>query len=307
MMKAALAGTIKGMYFLGENPFLSDPNTNKVRKALSALEFLVVQDIFLTETAEFADVILPASSFMEKTGTYTNTDRRVQIGRAALRMPGEARQDWEIIREIASRIGLPMEYGSIAEVFTEMAACGRSYATLTFESLGECGKWYPCADPATSEGEPIVFADRFPRGKGKFVPAEITDAAELPGGEYPLVLNTGRVLEHWHTGVMTRRSAALDAIEPEAFVEIHPEDAAPAGIRTGDWVRVSSRRGEIVIKARVRDRTHQGSVFIPFHFREAAANVLTNDALDPYGKIPEYKFCAVKLERLEQPALAAGK
>jgi formate dehydrogenase major subunit len=292
------------MYIMGENPFISDPNSNKVRQALSALDFLAVQDIFLTETAEFADVILPASSFMEKTGTYTNTDRRVQIGRAALETPGEARQDWELICEIANRVGLPMQYDSISDVFDEMAAAGESYATLNFENLGARGKWYPCPDPDASEGEKIVFADSFPRGKGKFVPAEIADAAELPGGEFPLVLNTGRVLEHWHTGVMTRRSEALDAIEPDAFVEVHPTDAQALGVGEGDWVRVSSRRGEIVLRARVRDKTHPGSVFIPFHYREAAANVLTNDAIDPYGKIPEFKFCAVKVEKWEEPGPA---
>ncbi|MCZ6552803.1 MAG: formate dehydrogenase subunit alpha, partial [SAR324 cluster bacterium] len=307
MMKGALEGEVKGMYVVGENPFLSDPNTNKVRRALANLEFLAVQEIFLTETAEFADVILPASSFLEKTGTYTNTDRRVQIGHPALQPPGQARQDWELICEIAERIGYPMRYDSVEAVFEEFASCGESYANLTHASLGARGKWYPCPDPERSEGEPIVFSESFPRGKGRFVPAEIADPAELPGGEYPLVLNTGRLLEHWHTGVMTRRSRALDAIEPEAFVELHPEDARASNVNEGDWVRVASRRGEIVLRARVRDSTRRGSLFIPFHFREAAANVLTIDAIDPIGKIPAFKFCAVRVERLPDPGVAMPK
>ena len=294
---AALKGSIKGMYMLGENPFLSDPDINKVRKALAALEFLVVQDIFLTETAEFADVILPASSFMEKTGTYTNTDRRVQIGRPALKMPGAARQDWELICEISNRMGYPMKYGSVEEVFDEFAACTNEYKTLSHQSLGAYGKWYPCADPRTSDGERIVFGETFPSGKAKLVPVQLTEPDELPTDEYPFVLNTGRVLEHWHTGSMTRRSQALDTIEPEAFVEVHPLDAAELGLQEGDWVQVKSRRGEITLKARVHDRTTPGSVFIPMHFREAAANVLTNPAIDPIGKIPTFKFCAVRLSK----------
>jgi len=298
IMHAALKGSVKGMYMMGENPFLSDPDINKVRKALSALEFLVVQDIFFTETAEFADVILPASSFMEKTGTYTNTDRRVQIGRPALQPPGEARQDWELICEISNRMGFPMKYDSVEQVFDEFAACTNEYKTLNYQNLGAFGKWYPCADPKTSQGEMIVFGDTFPSGKAKLVPAQVTEPDELPSNEYPYVLNTGRVLEHWHTGSMTRRSRALDTIEPEAFVEVHPLDAKVLGLSEGDWVKVKSRRGEITLKVRVHDRTIQGSVFIPMHFREAAANVLTNPAIDPIGKIPGFKFCAVGLTRL---------
>jgi formate dehydrogenase major subunit len=285
------------MYMLGENPFLSDPDINKVRKALAALEFLVVQDIFLTETAEFADVILPASSFMEKTGTYTNTDRRVQIGHPALKMPGAARQDWELICEIGNRMGYPMKYSSVEEVFDEFAACTNEYKTLSHQNLGTYGKWYPCADPKTSEGEKIVFGETFPSGKAKLVPVQVTEPDELPSEEYPFVLNTGRVLEHWHTGSMTRRSQALDTIEPEAFVEVHPLDAAKLGLHEGDWVQVKSRRGEITLKARVHERAAPGSVFIPMHFREAAANVLTSPAIDPIGKIPTFKFCAVRLSK----------
>jgi formate dehydrogenase major subunit len=294
---AALEGGVKGMYVMGENPFMSDPDTNKVRKALAALDFLAVQDIFLTETAEFADVILPATSFMEKQGTYTNTDRRVQIGSPALKPPGQARQDWELICEIGTRMGYPMNYRSVEEVFDELAACTESYKTLSYKALGEFGKWYPCPDPATSEGERIVFQDSFPSGRAKLVPAQVTPADELPNDEFPLVLNTGRILEHWHTGVMTRRSKALDAIAPEAFIEMHPRDAARWNLEEGQRVRVFSRRGEIVLTLRLAEASQPGAVFIPMHFREAAANVLTNPAIDPWGKIPEFKFCAVRVER----------
>lgn len=298
---AALHGTIKGMYMMGENPFLSDPNINKVRKALSNLEFLVVQDIFLTETAEFADVILPATSFPEKEGTYTNTDRRVQIGRKAIDAPGQARPDWQIICEIATRMGYPMHYNAPEEVFRELAALSPSLAGLSYEKLGTTGELWPCPDP-DQPGQSVIFVNDFPKGRGKFVPAEFAPANELPDAEYPLVLNTGRVLEHWHTGTMTRRSKALDAIEPEAFVEIHPEDLYAIGAQDGEMLRVSSRRGSIVLKVRIGVRTQKGSIFIPFHFREAAANLLTNDALDPVGKIPEFKFCAVKVAKVEAQA-----
>jgi formate dehydrogenase major subunit len=294
---AALAGKVKGMYIMGENPFISDPDSNTVRKALAKLEFLAVQDIFLTETAEFADVILPASSFLEKLGTFTNTDRRVQIGRPAIAAPGQARQDWELICEIGTRMGFPMRYNSVEEVFDEFAASTESYKTLTYGNLGAYGKWYPCADPATSDGEKIVFQDTFPSGRAKLVPAHMQDAAELPNDEYPLILNTGRILEHWHTGVMTRRSEALNAIAPDAFMEIHPEDAARWGLKAGEMVKVTSRRGEIILRLNVSDASPTGAIFIPMHFREAAANVLTNPVIDPWGKIPEFKFCAVRVEK----------
>ena len=293
----ALNGEIRGMYMLGENPFLSDPNTNKVRKALASIEFLAVQDIFLTETAEFADVILPASSFFEKEGTYTNTDRRVQIGRKVLDPPGEARPDWEVICDLSTRIGFPMRYSSAEEIFDEFRRLTPSYAGLTYERMGDLGVLWPCPTedhPGTS----VLFVKDFPSGKGKFVPVDYLPPQEEPDQDYPFVLNTGRLLEHWHTGTMTRRSSALSALQPEANVEVHPEDARRLGVSSGSWVRVSSRRGELELKVRVADRTPPGSVFIPFHFREAPANILTNDKIDPYGKIPEYKFCAVAVERL---------
>ena len=301
IMKAALAGSIRGMYILGENPFISDPNSNKVRKALSALDFLVVQDIFLTETAEFADVILPASSYFEKSGTYTNTDRRVQLGQPVLTSPGEARQDWQIICQIAGRLGFPMEYESPAEVFAEFAGLTTNYNGLTHENLGPTGKLWPCPDPETGDGVQILFGEGFPTasGKGRFVPCPYLSADELPDEEFPFVLNTGRVLEHWHTGSMTRRSFALNSIEPSAFAAMSPRDLAGLNVEPGDFIEVESRRGAIQLAVRSDDSIEPGCVFIPFHFREAAANVLTTDALDPYGKIPEFKFCAVRVQKTE--------
>ena len=299
--RAALEGQVRGMYIMGENPFLSDPNTNKVRKALSNLEFLVVQDIFLTETAEFADVILPASAYLEKEGTYTNTDRRVQLGRPALDSPGEARLDWKIVQDVSCRVGYEMNYASSSEIFEEMAKLTTSYATLTHDNLGPYGKLWPNPDPEHEEGPTILFDESFPtaNGRAKLVTAEWTAAPELPDDEYPFVLNTGRLLEHWHTGAMTRRSAALDAIAPEAFVAIHPEDATELGVCEGDRVAIESRRGRIRLSAKLTTREIRGAVFVPFHFREAAANLLTLDEIDPDGKIPEFKFCAVKVSRCD--------
>ncbi len=300
----ALEGRIKGMYCLGENPFLSDPNVNKVRKALSKLDFLVVQDIFLTETAEFADVILPATSYLEKTGTYTNTDRRVQIGRPALRPPGEARLDWEIVAEIATRMGYPMRYESTSAIFDEFVATTHEYRGLDYDILGATGRLWPAPDREASDGVQVLFDDGYPTesGRGKLVPCEFTPEREPPDEGYPFVLNTGRILEHWHTGTMTRRSFALDAIAPGPFVEIHPDDMARLGVLEGTRMAVSSRRGTIELPARRSTKVAPGSVFIPFHFREAAANVLTIDAVDPFGKIPAFKFCAVKLEAAESDA-----
>ncbi len=298
IIEAARDGNIKAMYILGENPFLSEPNVNEVRKGLTNLEFLVVQDIFLTETAEFADVVLPATSALEKTGTFTNTDRRVQIGRPALAPPGEARLDWEIICEISTRMGYPMHYASPSEIFDEMVSLTDSYRGLSYDKLGATGKLYPCPNPDESDGTVVMFGDGFPTedGRARLVPAEHTGADELPDATYPFILVTGRVLEHWHTGVMTRRSRALSAIEPDPFVEVHPDDCARLGIADGDFVHVRSRRGEVTLAVRVGTQTQPGSVFMPFHYREAPANMLTTDKLDPDGKIPEFKFCAVQVE-----------
>ena len=298
IMAGALDGSICGMYILGENPFISDPNTNKVRKSLANLDFLAVQDIFLTETAEFADVILPAGSYFEKTGTYTSTDRRVQLGRRVLDPPGEARPDWEVICDIGRRMSLAMDYESVSDVFDEFTRLTNNYCGLTHENLGDSGRLWPCADPAAGDGTRILFGDAFPtaNGRGKFVACAYQPADEVPDDDFPFVLTTGRVLEHWHTGSMTRRSFALDAIEPSAFAAIHPNDLTRLGIESGSPIRVSSRRGAIELTARADDGIEIGCVFIPFHFREAAANTLTTDALDPYGKIPEFKFCAVRVE-----------
>jgi formate dehydrogenase major subunit len=294
-----LEGGVRGMYMMGENPFLSDPNINKVRKALSALDFLVVQDIFLTETAEFADVVLPASSYMEKDGTYTNTDRRVQLGRTVLDPPGGARLDWEIVQELAQRLGLDWEYSGPRDVFDEMAQLTAGYETLSYDNLGPFGKLYPNPDPENSDGTVVLFTERFNTDDGlaHLVPAEWLPPRELPDDEYPFVLNTGRLLEHWHTGSMTRRSFALDTIAPRAEVYLHPADATSLGIEDGGMARVTSRRGTIELHARVSHREAPGNCFIPFHFREAAANLLTIDEIDPMGKIPEFKFCAVRVER----------
>ena len=295
---SVLKGGVRGMYMLGENPFLSDPNINKVRKALAALDFLVVQDIFLTETAEFADVILPASSYLEKDGTYTNTDRRVQLGRKVLDPPGQARVDWEVVQDIANRIGLGWNYTSARDVFEEIVSVMASYTNLSYDNLGLTGKLYPNPDPEHSDGTVVMFGEKFNTDDGlaHLVPAEWLPAKELPSEEYPFVLNTGRLLEHWHTGSMTRRSYALDAISPVAEVYLHPDDAAGLGIADGEMARVSSRRGTIVLAVRVSHREQRGNCFIPFHFREAAANLLTTDEIDPIGKIPEFKFCAVRIE-----------
>ena len=303
IMHAARKREIRGMYVMGENPAMSDPDLDHAREALAALDWLVVQDIFLTETAYLADVVLPASAWPEKTGTVTNTDRMVQLGRRALDMPGDARQDLWIIQEMAARLGLDWHYqgpeSGVAEVFDEMRRAMHSIAGITWERLErESSVTYPCeyqGDP----GEPVVFTEHFPTpsGRGKFVPADIIPAAERPDAEYPLVLITGRQLEHWHTGAMTRRASVLDAIEPDPVASFHPLDLAKLSIRPGDIVTVESRRGRIALYARADDGTPAGAVFIPFCFYEAAANLLTNPALDPIGKIPEFKYCAVKVTR----------
>jgi formate dehydrogenase major subunit len=291
-------GGVRGMYMLGENPFLSDPNTNKVRKALSGLDFLVVQDIFLTETAEFADVILPATSYLEKDGTYTNTDRRVQLGRKVLDPPGQARPDWQIVVQLARRLGLDWTYTAPTEVFDEMVALMPSYRNLEWANLGATGKLYPNPDPENLDGTVVMFDERFNTDDGlaHLVPAQWLPPKELPDAAYPLVLNTGRLLEHWHTGTMTRRSFALDAIAPTAEVWMHPKDAADRGLAHGQLARVRSRRGTIELAVRISHREQLGNCFIAFHFREAAANLLTIDEIDPWGKIPEFKFCAIQVE-----------
>ncbi|MED5336560.1 MAG: molybdopterin-dependent oxidoreductase, partial [Pseudomonadota bacterium] len=302
---AMAAGTIKGLYIMGENPAMSDPDQGHTRAALARLEHLVVQDLFLTETAAFADVILPASAFPEKDGTFTNTDRRVQRGRQVMSPPGEARQDWIIIQELARRLGLDWDYREVREIFDEMRQVMPSLTGITWDRLAAEGAvTYPCADEH-SAGAEVIFGDGFPTadGRAKFVPATIIPPDEEPDADFPLVLSTGRVLEHWHTGAMTRRAGALDALEPEAFVEINPDDLSRLGLVAGDQVRVSTRRGSIELMARADHHVPLGLVFIPFCFVEAPANILTNPALDPFGKIPELKFAAARVEPC--PAAAA--
>ena len=301
VMNAAIAGKVRGMYVMGENPALSDPDLNHAREALASLDWLVVQDIFLTETAYLADVVLPASAFPEKTGTFTNTDRMVQLGRRALDMPGDARQDLWIIQELAKRLGLDWNYAGadsgVAEVFDEMRHAMASIGGITWERLErESSVTYPCEQEG-DPGHPVVFIDHFPTptGRAKFVPADIIHANERPDAEYPMVLITGRQLEHWHTGAMTRRSSVLDAIEPVPVASLPPLDLARMGAAPGAVITVASRRGRITLYARADEGTPEGAVFIPFCYYEAAANLLTNPALDPFGKIPEFKYCAVRI------------
>ncbi len=300
-------GVIKGMYIMGENPAMSDPDVRHAREALAKLEHLVVQDLFLTETAMYADVVLPASAWPEKEGTVTNTNRQVQMGRAALPLPGDARQDWWIIQEIARRIGLDWRYEHPRDVYAEMMEAMPSLANITWDRLmAESSVTYPCDGP-DQPGHDIVFGDRFPTGDGRgtFTPADVLPPAELPSADYPMVLTTGRQLEHWHTGAMTRRAGYLDALEPEATASLHPRDLRTLGVAPGEPIRVTTRRGAIELKARADRAVAEGMVFIPFCYVEAAANVLTNPQLDPWGKIPEYKFCAARVEKAGKVAQAA--
>jgi formate dehydrogenase major subunit len=297
IMNAVHAGQIRGMYIMGENPAMSDPDVSHARQALSELEMLVVQDIFLTETGYLADVILPASAFPEKTGTFTNTDRSVQLGRQALEPPGEARQDLAIIVAMARTLGLDWHYDHPSQVFEEMRRTMPSIAGITWDRLErEHAVTYPCeheGDP----GQRVVFTEDFPTadGRGRFVPAAIIPAAERPDGDYPFILITGRQLEHWHTGSMTRRARVLDTIEPSPVASINPDDLAKLGVDPGGAITVASRRGSITLSARADEGTPRGAVFIPFCYYEAAANLLTNPVLDPFGKIPEFKYCAVRV------------
>ncbi|MEO7116446.1 MAG: formate dehydrogenase subunit alpha [Caldimonas sp.] len=293
---------IRGMYIMGENPAMSDPDLNHARRALASLEHLVVQDIFMTETAWLADVVLPASAWLEKSGTVTNTDRMVQLGRRALALPGDARQDLWIIQEMAARLGLDWHYegedAGVAGVFEEMRQTMHgSIAGITWDRLQREGSvTYPCLS-ADDPGRPIVFDDCFPTADGRvtLVPADIIPAAERPDAAYPFILITGRQLEHWHTGSMTRRASVLDALEPMATAAMHPLDLEPLGLVQGDVVTVRSRRGEVALHVRGDDGMPRGAVFMPFAYYEAAANLMTHAALDPFGKIPEFKYCAIQV------------
>ena len=304
IVNAIHAGQIKAMYIMGENPAMSDPDGNHARDALAKLECLVVQDIFLTETAWHADVILPASAHAEKTGTFTNTNREVQLARQVIDPPGQARQDWELIQELATRLGLDWNYKAVSDVFAEMGKIMPSLNNISWERLErEDAVTYP-ADAPDKPGNEILFGDGFPTksGRGKIVPARLVPPDELPDETYPMVLTTGRLLEHWHTGAMTRRAGVLDALEPEAVACLSPKELERRGIAPGSFVEVATRRGTIVLKVRQDRDVPEGMVFIPFCFAEAAANLLTNPQLDPYGKIPEFKFCAARVEPLAAEA-----
>ena len=300
IMAAVHRGEIRGMYIMGENPAMSDPDVRHAREALTELEHLVVQEIFLTETAFHADVVLPATAFPEKTGTFTNTDRRVQLGRQALEPPGDARQDWWVIQELARRLGLDWRYTHPREVYEELRGFMPAIRGITWDRLEREGAvTYPCG----SEDEPgrdVIFGDGFPTasGRGRLVPADVSPPDEVPDDAYPMILTTGRLLEHWHTGAMTRRSMVLDRIEPEAAVHVSPRELDRLGARAGDRLRVTTRRGAIELTARADRDVPPGLVFIPFCYAEAAANLLTNPALDPVGKIPEFKFCAARVEKV---------
>ena len=297
IMNAAKKHEIRGMYIMGENPAMSDPDVDHAREALAALDHLVVQDIFLTETAYLADVVLPATAWPEKIGTVTNTDRMVQLGRKAIEPPGDARPDFWILNELARRVGVDWYYDHPRDVFNEMRTCMDSIAGITWDRLErDSSVTYPCVQVG-DPGDPVVFCDTFPTksGRAKFVPADLITAAERPDADYPMVLITGRQLEHWHTGSMTRRASNLDFIEPEPVASLHPLDLEEMHIAPGGILTIESRRGRIALYARADDGTPRGTVFVPFCFYEAAANMLTNPVLDPFGKIPEFKYCAVRV------------
>jgi predicted molibdopterin-dependent oxidoreductase YjgC len=285
---------------MGENPMLSDPNLSHVGEAFEQVEFLVCQDIFLNETARLADVVLPAASFAEKSGTFTNTERRVQLIRPALNPPGQARPDWEIIMDVANRLGAGWRYDSPADILTEAAALTPQYSGISHARLESGGLQWPCPT-ADHPGTPVLHAGRFTRGRGLFAPLEFQPPVELPDETYPFLLSTGRILFHWHGGTMSRRSPGLDAIAPAAEAELHPLDASRLGLSTGDLARVSSRRGAVVASVKITTRSAPGMVFMTFHYAEAAVNLLTIDAVDPTAKIPEYKVCAVNVEKLTLP------
>jgi formate dehydrogenase major subunit/formate dehydrogenase alpha subunit len=294
-INAAADGELKGLFILGENPMMSDPDQNHVRKALESLEFLVVQDIFPTPTSEFADVILPAACYAEKDGTFTSTERRVQRVRKAVEPVGNSRSDWEILCDIAERAGYAgMDFASPGEVMEEIAAVTPIYGGMFYERIDQVGLQWPCLD-SEHPGTPFLHKGKFARGLGVFSPARYRPSAELPDEEYPLLLSTGRMYFHFHTGTMTRRSNLLHREERFPYVEVSPEDAKELEIRDREWVYVCTRRGEVKAKARVTDVVIKGVIFMPFHFEEGAANVLTNNALDPEAKIPEYKVCAARI------------
>jgi formate dehydrogenase major subunit/formate dehydrogenase alpha subunit len=330
MFPAASKGEVRALLIMGENPMLSDANTSHVKKALESLDFLIVQDIFLTETARMADVVLPAASFAEKDGTFTNTERRVQRVRKALDPPGSAMTDWEIICGLAKRVSAKIQahraamaegesaslflrpfshgywdYKSAAEIFEELTALVPAYAGMSYDRLERGGLQWPCPNKY-HPGTPVLHKDRFVRGLGKFHSVEYIPPAEEPDEAYPFFLSTGRIRFHYHTGTMTRRSRGLNCVAPEGFVEMNPQDGLALDIRDGDRVRLVSRRGEMTSRVRLTDRSPRGMIFSTFHFRESPVNMLTNDALDPTGKIPEYKVCAVRVEKTEEGGFSSS-
>jgi len=297
MTNEAEKGNLKALYIMGENPMVSDPDIGHVRKGLETLDFFVVQDIFMTETAELADIVLPAASYAEKDGTFTSTDRRVQLVNKALDPVGESKPDWLIICELAKRMGSRVfEFSSPSDVMDEMARLTPIYGGVSFERLRLGDLQWPC--PAKDHpGTPILHKEKFTRGKGQFVPVEFKEPAELPDAAYPFILTTGRTIFHFHTGTMSRRVSTLNREVPTGYVEINADDARTIGVGDEEMVSVATRRGSIKIKAKITPRVHKGVVFIPFHFAECAANVLTNPALDPVAKIPEFKACACRVEK----------
>ena len=305
MLDAAYDGKIKAVYIMGENPILSDADANHTEKALKKLEFLVVQDIFLTETARLADVVLPAVSFAEKDGTFTNTERRIQRVRKAIEPVGNSKPDWWIICQLARKMcDKDFDFEHPSEIMEEVARLTPSYGGVTYERLEECGLQWPCP---TKEhpGTPILHVGRFVCGLGRFAPLQYKPPAELPDKEYPLILTTGRSLYHYHTGTMTRKVTGLNTIEPEGVVEINPVDASSLKIKDGDKVKVISRRGEVAAKTKITEKSPPKVVYMTFHFAESAANLLTNAALDPVAKIPEFKVCAVRVERVRRNSRAS--
>ncbi len=297
MMEKAHKKELKALYIIGENPMISDPDLNHAEKCLEALEFLVVQDIFLTETARKADVVLPAALYAEKEGTFTNTERKIQRVRKAVDVPGEVKEDWVIISEIAERMGYPMKYDSAQAIMKEIAEVTPSYCGINFDRIETDGIHWPCTG-SDHPGTPCLHMDQFSCGLGNFHAIEYIPPAEPLDKEYPILLTTGRVLYHYHTGTMTMKSEGLNDLAPECFVEISGQDAVSRNIKDGEMLRIVSRRGEINAKAQVSDKVLNGTVFIPFHYADAAANFLTIGALDPVAKIPEYKVCAVKIEKV---------
>lgn len=297
MVNEILAGNMRALYVFGENPAISDPNLNHSREALEKVEFLVVQDIFFTETAKYADVVLPGACFAEKNGTFTNTERRVQNVNKAVEPPGVALPDWQVFQKLANRMGYKSDFASAKEIMREINNLTPQYAGITCERLETCTLQWPCPSE-DHPGTKFLHAGQCVRGKGKFHAVKYIESAELPDKDYPMLLTTGRVLYHFHTGTMTRRVEPLEAVSPEPFVEINADDAEKLGIGQGEMVQLRSRRGQTQVKALVGPMVDHGVVFMPFHFKEAAVNLLTNDKLDPVAKIPEFKVCAVVVEKV---------